>query len=78
MSDDISSSTAARMITPSDTETFPAGRGLYVGVSGDVTYEDLAGNEITKVGMAAGVTHPMQCVRVLATGTTATDLVVEY
>lgn len=65
-------------ITPSDSVDLPyVIRGLYVGVTGNVTYVDLYGTTVTKTAMAAGMTHPMQAVRIMATLTTATNMVGE-
>lgn len=69
-------------ITPSDTVSFAQGpcAGLYVGVTGDVTV--LANSEAGQAtvllkAMPVG-THPIGCLRVNATGTTATNLVALY
>lgn len=51
-------------------------RGIYVGVSGDVTVhmaED--GQSILFKDLAAGIVHPIAVIRVLSTGTTASSLV---
>lgn len=78
MSDDISSAGNSKEITPSDTEVHKACRGIYVGVSGHLTYETTAGSTVTKRNVAAGVTHGWEAVRIFATGTTATDIVLDY
>lgn len=67
-------------ITPHDTNALPATtRGLYVGVQGDVTlrFAD-ATSDITLVGLAAGIIHPLAVTHVRSTGTTATDIVGVY
>ncbi len=54
-------------------------RGLYVGVTGNVTV--IFANDTTAVlltGLAAGVWHPMQIQQVNQSGTTATGLVAGY
>jgi len=66
-------------ITPHDTNDLsPPTRGLYVGVSGDIKVISLDGNDVTFVGIAAGIIHPISCTRVYDTGTTATDVVGIY
>ena len=63
-------------ITPNDSANLSAPiRALYVGVSGDVKFVDMAGTTITLVGLAAGVFHPVCAVKIFATDTTATDIV---
>ena len=54
------------------------GRGLYVGVTGNVKIRTPANVDITFVALAAGVIHPIEVRRVFSTGTTATDLLVLY
>lgn len=50
-------------------------RGLYIGVTGDVTVHMKGSTTpVTFVGMLGGVEHPERVDRVLATGTTATDI----
>lgn len=64
-------------VTPNNsTDLATYTRGLYVGVSGDVKVDLVGGStEITFVGLAAGVIHPIQAKRVYATGTSATSIV---
>lgn len=71
---------SAFAITPNDgADVANVTRGLYVGVSGDVSII-LAGDSaaVTFVGLAAGVIHPIRAKRVRATGTTATSIVGVY
>ena len=64
-------------VTPSDTATLdPPARALYVGASGDVKLDDLAGNTVTLVGVQAGVFHAVRATRIYATDTTATSIVI--
>ncbi len=66
----------AEAITPHDTN--PLGfvtRALYVGQAGDVALELKSGGVVTLRNMQAGVIYPLRVVQVLATGTTAADLV---
>lgn len=63
-------------ITPSDANNLPKKtRGIYVGVSGDLATIMADGSEVTWPALAAGVAHPIQAIRVKATGTTATGIV---
>lgn len=65
--------------TPSDTQArFTPTRGLYVGTAGDVTIKTLRGSIVTLKNLAAGVIHPISCVHVMATGTTALDVVLVF
>ncbi|MEM1149303.1 MAG: hypothetical protein AAGI03_01930 [Pseudomonadota bacterium] len=61
-------------------EITPGGimRGYRVGVSGDITLEDDAGNVVTMPAAAAGMWHPDFFVAILEAGTTATNIVVGY
>jgi hypothetical protein len=63
-------------ITPSNsTDLTTPTRGIYVGVSGDLTVDLVkGGTQITFVGLAAGIIHPIAAKRVYATGTDATDI----
>jgi len=75
---DISSITppaAAEAITPADATYITPTRGVYVGVSGDLKVIMLDGTAVTFVGLAAGVIHPIVCVLIYDTGTTATSIV---
>jgi hypothetical protein len=65
----------ALAVTPNDTNVLTPFRCLYVGVSGDVAVRMYGGgNNITFTGLAVGW-HPIQGDKVLATGTTASDIV---
>jgi 3D (Asp-Asp-Asp) domain-containing protein len=48
---------------------------LYVGVGGNVKVRTMGGDDVTFTGLVTGQFVPVQCVRVFATGTTATDIV---
>lgn len=65
-------------ITPHATNPLPfATRGLYVGGAGNVAGY-LVGDSstsVTFVNLLAGVVYPFRFARILASGTTATDLV---
>jgi hypothetical protein len=63
-------------ITASDTAPFPAtARAIYVGGAGNVTVVTANTSVVTFVAVPVGFILPVQCVRVNATGTTATNLV---
>jgi hypothetical protein len=71
----ISPAGAAIAVSPHDTTRFEPTRGLYVGVSGDVKVIMLDGTTVVFTSLAAGVIHPIQCVLVFSTDTTATNIV---
>ena len=75
MIDNITPSGQADAITPHDSTRFAPTRGLYCGVSGDVKVIMLHGTTVTFTGLAAGVVHPISCVLVYSTDTTATNIV---
>lgn len=50
-------------------------RGVYMGVSGDLTFTLESGDSVQLVGMAAGVWHPMRFTAITAVAT-ATGIVV--
>lgn len=66
----------AFVITPSDSADLARRtRGIYVGVSGDLTVhmaED--GQSILFKDLAAGIVHPIAVIRVLSAGTSASSL----
>lgn len=60
-------------VTPNDA-TVQAAESLYVGGAGDVAVETEAGNAVTFKDVTAGAVLPIRVNRVLATGTTATEI----
>lgn len=66
--------------TPSDTEKLKREpRGFQVGVAGDVALEYHDGSTVVWPACAAGLLHPhVGYVRILATGTDASGIVVAY
>ena len=68
-----------KAVTPSDTVNFPAGksRGIFVGTSGDVVAVSAYGSLAT-FKSASGQYHPIEPVRINATGTTAANIVALY
>ena len=64
-------------VTPHDSTNilgFSRIRGLYIGVSGNVVVVDSSGNAVTFSNVPVGIL-PVECVRVNATSTTATNIV---
>lgn len=64
-------------VTPHNTTTyFPALRGLYVGVSGNVAVVFKDDTSVIYTNLVAGVIHPITNIKsILATGTTATGII---
>ncbi len=64
-------------VTPNDSADISGGgiRGFYVAVAGNVAVVHPDGSTATWPALIAGQFHPIQCVRILATGTTATGIV---
>lgn len=67
---------AAFAITASANDLSHITRGLYVGTAGDVTVTLEIGDSVTFKNLAAGVIHPIACVKV--TAATATDILGVY
>ena len=49
-------------------------RGIYVGDSGNLSVRMVDGSEGVLGTLIAGMVHPLQVIRVFATGTTADDI----
>jgi hypothetical protein len=64
-------------ITPGTAALDPLPRAIYVGVSGDVEAVDIDGNTEVFKSMAVGW-HPMRPRYILATNTTATNILGAY
>ncbi len=62
-------------ITPGATELTHPLRGIWVGGAGDIEITTPAGNDVVLKGAQAGSILPVRATHVLATSTTATDLV---
>ncbi|MDQ3024270.1 MAG: hypothetical protein M3R04_07820 [bacterium] len=60
-------------VTPSDA-TIVHFRGLYVGGAGNVAVAATSGN-VTFTAVPAGTILPVNCTKVLSTGTTATSII---
>lgn len=66
-------------VTPSDSNLIsPEFRALYIGGSGDVRIQDLAGNQTTFKAVPTGLILPVFGNIVFASGTTATFIVALY
>lgn len=68
--------TAYVAAAPSDSTELPIFRGLWVGGSGDLAIRGLDGVDVVISGVIGGTFLPFAGRRVLATGTTATSIVV--
>lgn len=68
-----------KAVTPDDAADLPSGvcRALYVGGAGNVIFHDADGNQLTLVSEGCQY-HPIQARRVLATDTTATNVLALY
>ncbi len=67
---------SGEVIVPSDgTALAYATRGLYVGVGGDAVVRMLSGDVVTLKDLQAGSLYPIRVTQVLATGTSATNLI---
>lgn len=67
-------------ITPSDTVNYSEGvaKGIYVGVTGNVSAIKRNGDTVLFVNAQQGSILPIFTIRVNATNTTATDLIALY
>ena len=70
------------LIAPADTAfdivldtVFPTTRGVYVGGQGNLRVRMAGGQELTFVGLQAGMVHPLQIVLVFNGGTGATGII---
>ncbi len=71
------SGTDAASVTPHDTDDLVfVPRGVYVGTSGNLTIQDVAGETVTFYNIAAGVIHPISPKKILSSGTTASQIVI--
>lgn len=66
----------ATAISPHDTNDLDiATKAIYCGVGGDLKITLAAGGTVTLKNLSYGVWHPIEAIRVFATGTTATDII---
>lgn len=69
----------ANAIIPSDADTLSTvTRAIFVGTAGNLRVTMIEGDTVTLKNLAAGVIYPLRCTKVLATSTTAADLVALY
>lgn len=66
----------AAPIVPNDAVDLPSvTRGIYVGSAGSLQVQMAGGQTVTFENVLAGAVYPLRAARVMATGTTAADLV---
>lgn len=69
-------------VTPNDSTVLATTRGVYVGGAGNVAITWVGNSSVgqtnTTFVVAAGTTLPIRVVKILATGTTATNIVALY
>jgi len=65
-------------VVPSDTVMFPSPSVIYVGITGNVQVTTAQGDTVIFTNVPAGGVIPVQVDQVLATGTTAANLVRVY
>lgn len=53
-------------------------RGIYIGSIGNIRIQPENGSPVTFVGLVPGIILPVRATRVLATGTTASNLIAMY
>lgn len=77
---DVGSATGAVAVTTSDSTDLARGatKALYIGGAGNVAVITSGGDTITFTAITVGSFHPISVKRVLATGTTATNIVAVY
>ena len=69
---------SAFSITPSDAANLGNVAVVYVGVAGNVRVTTAQGDDVTFLGLPAGVVVPVQVLKVWAASTTATNLIGIY
>jgi len=69
----------AAVVTPNDSADLAGeAQALYVGVGGNINLTTIEGTTVVFVGVSAGVILPVRTKRVLATSTTATNIIALY
>jgi len=67
----------AKFLSPTlDTQYGEKMRGIYVAVTGDVSFIALDGSTVTLIGLVAGVIHPIWSLQINSALTTATGIMV--
>ena len=70
----VNAATGAAAITPNDSSEVDF-NGIYVGGAGNLTVTLLDGSVVTLTAVIVGTIYPLRVTKVLATGTTATNLI---
>ena len=65
----------AAVVTPSDTNNFPAASVIWVGTAGNVKVTTAQGSDVVFTAVAGSTVLPVQVIRVWATGTAATNII---
>ncbi len=66
-------------VTPSNTEDLPEfAVAIYIGTTGNLAVRNSRNQTVIMKGIVAGVWHPVRTTRILATNTTATDILIQY
>lgn len=68
----------AAAVTTSDTTVLTPFQRLYIGGAGAVAIRDLGGNVVTFAAVPVGTVLPVRGDKVMATNTTATNIVAMY
>lgn len=68
----------AQTITPSDSAFIAPTKGIMIGATGTLAITTAKGTTLTITGLAVGTIHPISAIKVLSTGTTATNIVSFY
>lgn len=68
--------TDGQTVTPNDVTTIKLFDGIMVAAAGNVSVELAEGTVLAIPGLQPGIIYPIAGVRVMATGTTATGIVV--
>jgi hypothetical protein len=73
-----SSASTAVLVTLATNFSKGVSKGLYLGVGGDVVVVFEDNTAMTFKNLAGGIIHPIKCIRINTTGTTATNIVAVY
>jgi len=68
----------SKVVVPSDTATLDQPGEIYVGGAGNLKVITDGGDTVTFVGVLKGTILPVLVAKVFSTGTTATNLVVNF
>lgn len=70
----VNAATGGAAITPSDSTEVDF-NGIYVGGAGNLSVTLLDGSTVTLTAVIVGTIYPLRAIKVLSTGTTATNLI---